>query len=187
MKRKVDWDEEEESDYEDPKASGNEESDNEEPRIKDVLEGLSQLVSRLKASDLLPSMVASKDILFWAPRGQLLRNQQLRPVTNISDLVEYVLLPHNNDIVKARALKTFIDGLAELGIGKRLIQNKRIFVELLEKEQAYRDKDSEAGDEEMVSESSDDEEGTETASEYSEHQESENLDLEPEGNSEIFL
>ena len=26
MKRKVDWDEEEESDYEDPKASGNEEA-----------------------------------------------------------------------------------------------------------------------------------------------------------------
>ena len=55
-------------------------------------------------------------------------------MTNISDLVEYVLLPHNDDIVKARALKTFIDGLAELGNDKRLIQNKRIFAELLEKE-----------------------------------------------------
>ena len=126
--------EEEESDYEDPKASENEESDNEEPRIKDVLEGLSQLVSCLKASDLLHSMVASKDILFWAPCWQLLWNQRLIPVTNISDLVEYVLLPHNDDIVKARALKTFIDGLAELGNDKRLIQNKRIFAELLEKE-----------------------------------------------------
>ena len=37
MKRKVDWDEEEESDYEDTNASENDESDNEEPRIKDVL------------------------------------------------------------------------------------------------------------------------------------------------------
>ena len=45
----------------------------------------------------------------------------------------------------------------------------------MEKEQAYRDKDSEAGDEEMVSESSDNEDGTETASEYSEHQEIWNL------------
>ena len=58
-------------------------------------------------------MAASKDILFWTPRGQLLRNQLIIPVTNISELVEYVLLLHNDDIVKPRALKTFIDGLAE--------------------------------------------------------------------------
>lgn len=75
MKRKVDWDKEEESDYEDTNASENEESDNGEPRIKGVLEGLSQLVSRRKASDLLHSMAAFKDILFWTPRGQLLRNE----------------------------------------------------------------------------------------------------------------
>ena len=41
MKRKVDWDEEEESDYENTNASEDEESHNEEPRMKDVLEGLS--------------------------------------------------------------------------------------------------------------------------------------------------
>ena len=183
MKRKVDWDEEEESDHEDTNASENDESDNEEPRIKDVLEGLSQLVSRHKASDLLHSMAASKDILFWTPRGQLLQNQRIIPVTNISELVEYVLLPHNDDIVKPRALKTFIDGLAELGINKRFIQNKRILAQLWEKEQAYQDKDSEAGDKEMVSESSDNEDDKETASEISD-QESENPDLEPEGNSD---
>ena len=100
--------------------------------------------------------------------------------------------PANNtcddDVVKPRALKTFIDGLAELGIDKRLIQNKRILAELLDKEQAYRDKDSEAGDKEItVSESSDNEDDTETASEISEQEESENPDLEPEGNSEILL
>ena len=78
-------------------------------------------------------------------------------------------------------------GLAELGIGKRLIQNKRILAELLDKEQAYRDKDSEAGDKEMVSESSDSEDDTQTASEISEHEESKNPDLEPEGNSEVLL
>ena len=44
-------------------------------------------------------------------------------------------------------------GLAELGINKRLIQNKIILAELMGKEPAYRDKDSEAGDKEMVSES----------------------------------
>ena len=73
MKRKVD--EEEESDFEDTNASENDESNNEKPRSKDVLESLSQLVSRQKASDLLHSMAASKYILFWTPRGQLLRNQ----------------------------------------------------------------------------------------------------------------
>lgn len=157
MKRKVDWHEEGESDYEDTSESENEESDNEEPRIKDVLDGLSQLVSRQKASELLHSIAASKDILFWTPRGQLLRNQRIIPVTNISELVEYVLLPQNDDVVKPRALKTFIDWLSELGIDKRLIQNKRILAELLKKEQAYRDKDSEAGDTEMGSESGDNE------------------------------
>ena len=64
MKRKVDWDEEEQSDHEDANASENDESDNEEPRIKDVLENLSQTVCRKRASDLLHSMATSKDILF---------------------------------------------------------------------------------------------------------------------------
>ena len=41
--------------------SDNEESDNEEPRINDVLDGLSQLISRRKAYDLLQSMAASKE------------------------------------------------------------------------------------------------------------------------------
>ena len=72
-----------------------------------------------------------------------------------------------------------------------MIQNKRILAELLEKEQAYHDKDSEAGDKEMVSESSDNEDDTETASEISD-QESENPDLGPEyseetASSEILL
>ena len=165
MKRKVDWDEEEESFHEDTNAREKEESDNEEPRVKDVLENLSKTVSRKRAADLLHSMAASKDILFWTARGQLLRNKRIIPVTNISELVEYVLLPHNDDVIKPRALKTFIDGLAELGINKRLIQNERILVEVLEKEQAYRDKDSEASDKEMVSESSDNEDDTDTASE----------------------
>ena len=33
-------------------------------------------------------------------------------------VVEYVLLPHNNEVTKPRALNTFLDGLAELGIDK---------------------------------------------------------------------
>ena len=52
MKRKVDWDEEEGSEKED---YTDEESDGEEPRIKDVLDNLSQAVSRKRASELLHS------------------------------------------------------------------------------------------------------------------------------------
>ena len=63
MKGKIDWDEEEESGQEDSTTS-DEENASEEPRINDVLNNLSQAVSRKYASDLLHSMSASKDILF---------------------------------------------------------------------------------------------------------------------------
>ena len=93
MKRKVDWDYEdnEESGMElseeasKTEASDEEDSSDEKPRIKDVLENLSQTVYRKHASDLLHSMAASKDILFWTPRGQLLRNKRIIPVTNIAE------------------------------------------------------------------------------------------------------
>ena len=123
MKRKIDWDKEKESEMEDYSTS-DEESDDEEPRIKDVLNNLSNAVSRKHASELLHSMATSKNILFWTPSGLLLQNQRAIPVTNISELVEYVLLPHNV-VVKPRAVNTFLDGLAELGVNKRLIKNKK--------------------------------------------------------------
>ena len=108
-------------------------------------------------------MAASKDILFWTPSGLLLRIQRTIPVTNIAELVDYVLLPRNADVTKPRALNTFLDGLAELGIDKHLIKNKKILIELLEKEKVYRDQDksdSEGNDEETI----DIEDDVETAS-----------------------
>ena len=155
MKRKVHWDDEEngESKMEsfeeasETDVSDDEHSNDEEPRIKDVLGNLSKNVPRKRASDLLHSMVAYKDILFWTPRGQLLRNKRIIPVTNISELVEYVLLPHNDEVIKPRALNTFLDGLAELGVDKRLIKNKKILSDLLEKEKVYRENEGEGDDE----------------------------------------
>jgi len=41
-------------------------------------------------------------------------------VTNIAELLEYVLLARNDEIIKPRALNTFLDGLAELGVEKYL-------------------------------------------------------------------
>ena len=70
-------------------------------------------------------MAAPKDILFRTPRGQLLRNQRIIPLTNFSGLVKYVLLLHNDDVVKPRARKTFIDGLAELRINKNYWKKKK--------------------------------------------------------------
>ena len=70
----------------------------------------------------------------WTPRRQLLRNKRVIPVTNIAELLEYVLLPHNDDVTKTRALNAFLDGLAELGIDKGLIKKKTLLSDLIEKE-----------------------------------------------------
>jgi hypothetical protein len=47
------------------------------------------------------------------------------------DLVEYALLPYHQEIKKPRGLNTLIDGLADIGINKKLIKTKRILVELV--------------------------------------------------------
>ena len=114
-------------------------------------------------------MATSKDILFWAPRGQLLRNQCIVPVTNISELVEYVLFPPNEDVAKPLNNK-YLPGLAELGVNKNLIKNKKLLRDLLEKEQTYNDKgesDNEASDGDS-SESGAEETASETKSERQE-------------------
>ena len=71
---------------------------------------------------------------FWTPRGQLLRNKHIIPAANIAELIEYVLPLHNNDVTKPRALNTFVDGLAKLGVDKGLIKNKKLLSDLTEKE-----------------------------------------------------
>ena len=156
MKRKIDLVEEEhESQHEESESSGDE-SEDEEPRIKDVLSHPSRAVSEKRASDLLHSMAASKDILFWTPSGQLLRHKHTIPVTNIAELAEYVLLPHNNEVTKPRALNTFLDGLAVLGIDKGLIKNKKLLSELIEKEKGYRNVENTSDNESNNEESSSD-------------------------------
>ena len=82
MKRKIDLVEEEhKSEHEE---SESDESEDVEPRIKDVLSHLSRAVSEKRASDSLHRMAASKDILFWTPREQLVQNTRIIPVTNIA-------------------------------------------------------------------------------------------------------
>ena len=55
--------------------------------MKNLLSSLSQAVCKEHAFDFLYSLAASRDILFWPLRGQLLRNKRIIPVTNITELV----------------------------------------------------------------------------------------------------
>ena len=64
--------------------------------------------------------------------------------------MEYILL-----VIKPRALNSFLDGLAELGVDKCLIKNKNILSDLLEKENVYRENDGEGHDDSNCSDSSD--------------------------------
>ena len=82
-----------------------------------------------------------------------------------------MLLPHNDDVAKPPALNIFPDGLAELAVDKRLIQNKKILSDLLEKDSKYNANEEQSTD-------SDEEE--ETASDSSQSQGSESSDQEAE-------
>ena len=98
-----------------------------------------------------------------------LRNKRIIPVTNIADLVEYVLLSHNNDVTKPRALNMFLDELAELRFDKGLIKNKKLLSDLIEKEKGYQNventSDNESNNEESSSDIENQEEEEEVASE----------------------
>ena len=76
MKRKIDLVEEEEHEieHEESESSGDE-SEDKEPRIKDVLSHLSRAVLEKRASYLLHSMAASKDNLFWTPSFQTITSK----------------------------------------------------------------------------------------------------------------
>ena len=80
-----------------------------------------------------------------------------------------MLLPHNNEVTKPRALNTFLGGLAELGIDKVLIKNKKWLSDLIEKEKGYQNventSDDESNNEESRSDSENQEEEEEVASE----------------------
>ena len=68
----------------------------------------------------------------------------------------YVLLPHHDDVTKPSALSAFVDGLAELGIDKGLIKNKKLVSDLIEK--GYRNNENTFENESNVESSSDREE-----------------------------
>ena len=119
------------------------------PRIRDILIELSKKIPLNKASDFLHTLASAKEILYWTPKGELLFHGRRIPVTNITELADYVLLPYNEDVEKPRGLSTFMKGLAEVGINKSLIRNKKLVMEIidLEKEANFVDESSESGQE----------------------------------------
>ena len=70
--------------------------------------------------------------------------------------------------------------MAELEVDKRLIKNKKLLSDLLEKEKGYRDNEDSENNE---GQSTDSEEDEETASENSQSKETENRDMEVESAS----
>ena len=80
-----------------------------------------------------------------------------------------MLLNYNNKVTKPRALNTFLDWLAELGIDKSLIKNKKLLSDLIEKEKSYRNaeniSENESNNEESSSDIENQEEEEEVASE----------------------
>ena len=92
--------------------------------------------------------------------------------------MEYILLPHNDDVTKPRALNTFLDGLAELGVDKRLIKNKKILSDLLEKEKAYRENENGADDDSDSNDSNDSNDSSDQEETASEQSQSETIDVE---------
>ena len=67
---------------------------------------------------------------------------------------------HSSDVAKLRALNTFLDGLAELGVDKGLLKNKKLLSDLLEKEKEYRDNEDCEKNKEQSTDSEEEEENS---------------------------
>ena len=148
--------------------------------IEEVLQNLSQSIPKEKALAFLHTLGVSKSILYWNSHGEMMYHQRRIPVTNIAELIEYAMLPYNLDVRAPRGFKTFTEGLAEVGIDKKLIRNKRLLADLVAR-QPEEEEDSNLS--ESQSSDEDDEDGdeqeTDQPSESSESAESSGSDDEP--------
>ena len=121
-----------------------------------MTEPFHSFLSRFTPTDASTKFFLTTSVIrqyFWTPSGQLFRNKHIIRATNIAELIEYVLPPHNNDVTKPRALNMFLDGLAELGIDKGLIKNKKLLF-FIEKEKGYRNAENTSDNENNNEESS---------------------------------
>ena len=144
--------------------------------IEDQAEQLSKSIPRDKALDFLHTLASSKSILYWNSYGEMMYHERRIPVTSMAGLIEYAMLPYNLDVKTPRGLKTFTEGLSEIGIDKRLIRNKKLLVDLVARQPEEDDTDdSEVSANEH--ETNDEEEEQETGDEASSDQVSESSEF----------
>ena len=143
-----------------------------------ILNKLSKAVNKKDASELLHSIAASKSIIFWTKKGELLHHDRRIPVTSMAKLVEYTLLPYNSEISRPRGLNTFIDGISEIDINKKLVKNKALLPKIILREKEFEEQgetdseesttsgtESEEADEREPGDESDDSQMEETSDE----------------------
>jgi hypothetical protein len=163
----------------DTEISSDDESNEEDPSISLLVQQLSKAISHKNSMDLLHSMTTSKDILFWNSYGENSRNEH-----GGFGRVRTSTLPLRNK--KTASLNTFIDGLAEIGINKKLIKNKQLLADLVARQQekdnlvnTQSDTDNSGGtDSDENSDNSDVEENSEGSFEEEDSQEEEETSAE---------
>ena len=143
----------ESTDSEDSMTSHTERTTFEDNDIEKVLQNLSQSISKEKALAFLHTLTASKSILYWNSHGEMTYHARRIPVTSIAELIEYVMQPLNLDVKVPRGLKTFTQGLSEIGIDKKLIRNKKVLADLVARQPEEDETDSETSDENSERES----------------------------------
>ena len=103
-------------------------------RLQDILLYLNNKSKRDTAEKILHSILTSGDILTWNPQKEMVYHERNIPSTNIIDLLDYTLLPHEAHIPEPRGLELFNKGLAEIGINKTLIENEYLLTKLAKEE-----------------------------------------------------
>ncbi|KXJ24787.1 hypothetical protein AC249_AIPGENE20969 [Exaiptasia diaphana] len=149
------------SDSEESVASDTDSDIFEDDDIEDILQDISPEIPRKKALDFLHTLASSKNILYWNSHGEMMYHQRRIPVTNIAELIEYAILPYSLDIKAPRGLNTFIKGLVEVGIDKKLIGNKRTLADLVARQPDEEESDlsdSQTSDSSEIQESDSEEE-----------------------------
>ena len=122
---------------------------------------LNNNVKNTTAEQILHSILISSDILTWNPQGEIVYHGRDIPGTNIENLLQYTLLPHNSQIPEPQGLDLFTKGLVESGINKDLIKNEyllsKMAKEKYEMPQSESDVESESDEEDRKSNKSDNE------------------------------
>ncbi len=120
--------------------SGSESEEEDENMTLTHLAGqLSKKIPKDFVKQMLHSLITSKDILYWNSWGEMVYNQQRVPGTDISALLNYTLLPFNKKIKKPKGIDRFVEALAQLGLDKKLIQNKKVLAEVIVQENESED------------------------------------------------